>query len=232
MSDLAVIEAILRNRYRYFAEVRDGVDLGAKLRAMLGASFVFLALYGAVIGSQHSVLQALSSAVKLPALFLVTLLVCLPTLHFFNVLYGAGLSIRQNFALILTAVTVTSVLLLSFAPVVMFFLITTAHYQFFKLLNVAVFAVCGLIGLGFLSQGVTMIATTDREGARARSRLVRFWALLYAFVGSQLAWTLRPFFGAPGLAFEPFRDLGGNFYANVLASLGEVLGFFTVHPGG
>lgn len=232
MGTLSSIEAILRNRYRFFAEIRDGVELTAKIRAMMISSVSFLALYGAVIGSQHSVLQAVSSALKLPALFLMTLLVCLPTLHFFNVLSGASLSLRQNFALILTAISVTSVLLLSFAPVVLFFMITTGHYQFFKLLNVAVFAVCGVIGLSFLSVGMKMIGWTDREGVRARDRLILGWALLYGFVGSQLAWTLRPFFGAPGLPFEAFRDLGGNFYANVFASMGELLGFFTVHSGG
>jgi len=34
--------------------------------------------------------------------------------------------------------------------------------------------------------------------------------------------------GAPGLPFEFFRQLGGNFYANILASIGEILGFVTV----
>ena len=52
--------------------------------------------------------------------------------------------------------------------------------------------------------------------------------LLYAFVGSQLAWTIRPFIGAPSIPFELFRQLGGNFYTNILVSLGEVLGFFIV----
>jgi hypothetical protein len=62
----------------------------------------------------------------------------------------------------------------------------------------------------------------------ARRNVVRLWILIYAFVGSQMAWTLRPFIGAPGLDFELFRQLGGNFYANVFASFGEILGFFTV----
>jgi hypothetical protein len=54
------------------------------------------------------------------------------------------------------------------------------------------------------------------------------WVIIYAFVGSQMAWTLRPFIGAPSMEFELFRQLGGNFYANIFASLGEVLGFFVV----
>ena len=45
---------------------------------------------------------------------------------------------------------------------------------------------------------------------------------------SQMAWTLRPFVGAPSLPFELFRNLGGTFFANVFGSLGEVLGFWMV----
>ena len=225
---LAVIEAILRNRYRFFSEVRDGVDLGGKLRSLIVSSMVFLAIYGAVMGSSHSVLQALSSAVKLPLLFLATLAVCAQTLYFLNVLYGSPQTLTQSITLILTAITVTAVLLISFAPIILFFIMTTAHYQFFKLLNVAVFALSGMLGVSFLSQGMRLLAAEAHDTERARRRLMRMWILVYAFVGSQMAWTLRPFVGAPSLGFELFRQLGGNFYTNIFASLGEILGFFSV----
>jgi len=232
MKDLAVIETILRNRYHFFGEIRDGIDLQNKMRAMLVSSIAFLALYGAVMGSTHSLWQALSSAVKLPILFLATLIVCSPTLYFFNVLFGSNQSLTQNVALILTAITVTAVLLLSFSPIVLFFLLTTSHYQFFKLLNVAVFAVAGSMGVVFLSQGMRMVSMAGgrdgHEGARARAWVLRLWVLIYGFVGSQVAWTLRPFIGAPSMKFELFRQLGGNFYANVLVSLAEILGFAVV----
>ena len=228
MNDLAIIETILRNRRRFFTEVREGIGLPEKMRAMLVSSIVFLMLYGAVMGSTHSLLQALSSAVKLPVLFLATLVICSPTLYFFNVLFGSNQSLTQNFALILTAITVTAVLLLSFAPIVLFFLLTTNHYQFFKLLNVAVFATTGSIGVIFLSQGTRIVSAGGKEGSKARHNVVRFWIVVYAFVGSQMAWTLRPFIGAPSMKFELFRQLGGNFYANIFASIGEILGFFTV----
>lgn len=228
MKDLAVIETILRNRYHFFIEIRDGVGLREKMRAMLISSIAFFAVYGAVLGSTHSLWQTLSSAVKLPLLFLATLVICSPTLYFFNVLFGSNQSMTQNFALTLTAVTVTSVLLLSFAPIVLFFILTTSNYQFFKLLNVMIFAVCGLVGVLFLSEGVRIVSAAGKEGASSRRWVVRLWIILYAFVGSQMAWTLRPFIGAPSMKFELFRQLGGNFYANILASIGEVLGFFVV----
>jgi len=228
MRDLAVIETILRNRYHFFIEIRDGVDLRGKMRAMLISSIIFLALYGAVLGSTHSLWQALSSAVKLPILFLATLVVCSPTLYFFNVLFGSNQSLTQSFALILTAITVTAVVLLSFAPIVLFFLLTTSGYQFFKLLNVAVCAISGWMGVLFLSQGMRIVSAAGKEGSAARRNVVRFWILPYAFVGSQMAWTLRPFIGAPAMKFELFRQLGGNFYANVLVSIAEILGFVVV----
>jgi len=228
MNNLAIIETILRNRHQFFAEIREGVDLGQKMRAMLISVIAFFALYGAVMGSTHSLWQALSSAVKLPLLFLATLVVCSPTLYFFNLIFGSNQSLTQNFTLILTAITVTAVLLLSFTPISLFFLLTTSHYQFFKLLNVGVFTIAGIVGVVFLSQGMRIVSASGKEGARARRNIVRLWILVYAFVGSQMAWTLRPFIGAPSMPFELFRQLGGNFYANIFASIGEILGFFTV----
>ncbi len=228
MINLAIIETILRDRVRFFREIREGVSLADKMRAMLLSSFAFFALYGAVMGSSHSLWQALSSAVKLPLLFLATLVICAPTLYFFNLIFGSNQSLRQNVVLILTAITVTAVLMLSFSPIVLFFLLTTSHYQFYKLLNVALFAIAGVIGVIFLSQGMRAVSYAGEEGARARRNVLRLWIVVYAFVGSQMAWTMRPFFGAPGLDFELFRQLGGNFYANIFASMGELLGFFTV----
>ncbi|GJM42122.1 MAG: hypothetical protein DHS20C20_24040 [Ardenticatenaceae bacterium] len=227
MRDLGVVETILRNRILFFQEIRDGVRLAEKMRAMLISSLVFMALYGAVMGSTHSLWQALSSAAKLPVLFLATLFICAPTLYFFNVLFGSNQSLTQNIALILTAITVTAVLLLSFAPIILFFLLTTSQYQFFKLLNVAIFAISGVMGVVFLSQGMRIVAA-DADGDGPRRRVLRLWMVLYAFVGSQLAWTIRPFIGAPSIEFELFRQLGGNFYTNIFASLGEIFGFFIV----
>jgi hypothetical protein len=228
MKNLTIIETILRDRQRFFLEIRQGRGLAQKMRAMLISSAAFFALYGAVMGSSHSLWQALSSAGKLPLLFLTTLVVCAPTLYFFNLQFGSDQSLSQNVALMLTTITVTSVLLLSFAPVVTFFLLTTSQYQFFKLLNVGVFAISGIVGVSFLSRGMKIVSYGGDDGARGRRIVVWLWIVLYAFVGSQMAWTLRPFVGAPGLPFELFRQLGGNFYANIFASIGEILGIVTV----
>lgn len=227
--DFAVVETILRDRQHFFEDIRAGVGLSEKIRAMLVSSSVFLAVYGAVLGSTHSLVQALSSAAKLPLLFFATMLVCIPTLYVFSILFGSNQRLNQSIALVLSALTMMSVLLLSFASITFFFMLTTSDYQFFKLLNVFFFIIAGVIGMTLLSQGMQLISNSDQQpGRRARNLVLYSWIMLYAFVGSQMAWTLRPFVGYPGTKFEFIRDLGGNFYADVFTSLGELLGFFIV----
>lgn len=52
--------------------------------------------------------------------------------------------------------------------------------------------------------------------------LLYIWILLFGFVGTQLAWTLRPFFGSPGMKFSLYRDIDGNFYAEIIRTLANL----------
>lgn len=220
-----VLIGLLRDRASFLEEIRSGIKLERKSTSLLICSSIFFAVYGAIIGSSHSLAQALSSAVKLPALYLITLIICFPTLYFFNILFGSRKTFGQHFSILLTAVSVISVLLFSFAPITLFFLISTNNYQFYKLLNVSIFAVTGFIGVKFLYQGMHLLSKEDEEGLETRMNVLRFWLILYAFVGTQLAWTLRPFFGSPGAPFELFRQMQGNFYLDIVKAIGEILGF-------
>ena len=110
-----------------------------------------------------------------------------------------------------------------FAPVTLFFIITTRHYQFFKIFNVVFFAIAGILGIVFFARTQSKFFD-DTPQPKGKAAFLRLWFLLYAFVGTQLAWTLRPFFGAPGLRFEIFRGLGGNFYTDIIKSVGHILG--------
>jgi hypothetical protein len=52
--------------------------------------------------------------------------------------------------------------------------------------------------------------------------LLYIWILLFGFVGTQLAWTLRPFFGSPGMDFSLYRDIDGNFYAEIFKTIARL----------
>ena len=153
-------------------------------------------------------------------------------LYILNILFGANQRIGQSIVLVLASITVTAILLLSFAPITLFFNLTTPHsYQFFKLLNVFFFTISGTIGASCLSQGLKIVwAGQDEPNGSSRTSGLMFWLwlMIYGFVGSQVAWTLRPFVGYPGAPFELLRQVGGNFYTDILASLGEILGFIIV----
>lgn len=51
----------------------------------------------------------------------------------------------------------------------------------------------------------------------------RVWIVLFAMVGAQMGWVLRPFIGRPELPFEWFRERQSNFFAAVLNALRELL---------
>lgn len=220
-----VLITLLQDREIFLEEIRQGVRLPHKIISLLVCSSIFIAIYGGIVGAYHSWMQALSSAIKLPGLYLITLLICLPTLYFFNIIFGSRRTFGQHFALVLTAVSVTSVLLFSFAPITLFFLITINNYQFLILLNVIIFGLTGFMGIYSLYNASKIILEQDSQGSEIRTRIIKAWLFLYAFVGSQLGWTLRPFFGAPDSVFQLFREREGSFYLSILQSIGYILGF-------
>lgn len=59
------------------------------------------------------------------------------------------------------------------------------------------------------------IAPTDRK---AKS-IFRIWTIVFALVGAQMSWVLRPFIGSPNLPFEWFRAREGNFFMAVFQAL-------------
>ena len=55
-------------------------------------------------------------------------------------------------------------------------------------------------------------------------RIFQIWVVIFAFVGIQLAWNLRPFVGTKDMPFALFReDTQGNFYSNTIRSLGSMV---------
>lgn len=223
MNIFSAVITLLRDRQTFLEEIHAGIKLKSKISAMLLSSFCFFALYGAIIGAFHSPIQVLSSAIKLPTLYLITLIVCLPTLYIFNALFGSKKTLLQHMAYLLAAISVISILLCGFAPVTLFFLITVNDYSFFLLLNVAIFGLTGILGVSFLYQVMRPVADDDNfQNVKIRTNILRFWLGLYGFVGSQLGWTLRPFFGSPG-EFVLFRDREGTFFTGVWNALQSLL---------
>jgi hypothetical protein len=221
---LKSLTAILQNREAFLNEIAESIDLKQKFIELNLIAAATFAVYGAIIGSQHSFLQALSSCVKLPALFLLTTAICMPTLFIFSSFFGSRRTILQTLVLLATGTAIIGVALAGFAPVTFFFILTTRNYQFLKLLNIAFFAISGLLGILFFNRMYIQLSDDSGPAKHSGKLFLKLWLLLFAFVGTQLAWTLRPFFGAPDLPFEFVREIGGNFYTDMFRSVGYMFG--------
>lgn len=227
MNHFSELIRLLRDRKQFLDEVRSQTKLETKIASLLVASSAFFAVYGAIVGAYGGGFQIVSGAIKLPALYLVTLVICLPTLYFFDILSGSKLNFKQYATMALTAVSVISVLLFAFAPVILFFLISIKDYVFFLLLNVFVMGITGTIGVRLFYKGMRdMTASGEGVGKKSRRYLLQGWVLLYGLVGSQLGWTLRPFLGVEGEPFQVFRpEIDGNFYGQVIRAVGTMIGW-------
>ncbi|MGL6343579.1 MAG: actin-binding WH2 domain-containing protein [Waterburya sp.] len=236
-----ILMQLLRDRPAFFTEIEQQKSLDKKIIALLFCSSLFLALYGAIIGSTNGILQMVSSAFKLPALYLLTLLICLPTLYFFDVIFGSKRVFTQYLALLMASMAMISVMLFGFAPVTLFFRLSINDYHFFLLLNLVVLSLTGLIGIKFFYRSMIYLIEKEESELKAnliadmdkpvevkllqnRHKLIKAWLFLYGFVGSQLGWTLRPFFGSSNLPFELFREIESNFYVEVVKIIGTFLG--------
>jgi len=152
------LDLILRGETTSPARLRDGrFDI-----PIFGLAVVIDALglaYGACMGlfaltgsGSGSLMQIPASMLKVPALFLLTLLVTLPSLYVFNALVGSRLTMSSVVRLLVASLAVMLAVLASLGPIVGFFAICTTSYSFIVLLNVLVYAIAGVLGLKFLLQ--------------------------------------------------------------------------------
>jgi len=237
------IDRLLRGGYTREEDLRDGridVPVGTLVVAslLLGATYgLFMGLYAALRDGNPTGMQLLAGAIKVPLLFLLTLVVTFPSLYVFSALSGSRLAFRQTLRLLMVAIGVDLALLASFAPVLGFFTLSTDSYPFLVLLNVALFAVSGVSGLVVLRRALAVVfhdpeaPTPEPEPVEKRTfapprrrrggarTVFRIWILVYGVVGAQMGWILRPFIGAPDLAFEWFRARESNFFEAVVRAL-------------
>lgn len=217
------IEGVFREHTALCDLVVRGEGLAPALRRLALIAFGGMAIYGFVIGLQHSMPQATASAIKVPLLFLCTLVVTLPAFHFIGLHAGSRLRFFQTLVIIMNGVATTGVLMAAFAPIALFFLLSHTGYHFLVLLHFMIVGFCSVAGVMSVRRATSYIATTHGEGfTEGAEWCIHAWMVVYALVGSQLAWMLRPFLNAQE-DFALLRSPGGNFFSAVFAALVELL---------
>jgi len=222
---LTIIPTFLRQPREFFQSIGRGEGIGSKARALALSSILFLASYGFVTGLSHSLMQALSSAVKMPVLFIATIFFCLPAFYFFSLVLGTKLNIAQVTTVVFSAIGVTAFLLLGLSPITLFFVLTSENFAFFRLLAVIFVAMSGSVGVYFLWRGMAVVeSNADDSYAHLRRLLLGGWFALYGFIGSQMAWRLSPFINDPSLPFEFIHPTRDNFYMDAARAFAETTG--------
>jgi hypothetical protein len=192
----------------------------AQLGIMVAA---FGITYGAVMGSFGGMLgehfrQIVYSAMKVPFLLLGTFVLSLPSFFVVNTLFG----LRSDFSYSLRALLATqaglTIILASFAPFTILWYVSSSNYRGAILFNTLMFG-CASVAAQWLLR--RLYEPLIKRNPRHRL-LMRAWLVIYAFVGIQMAWVLRPFIGYPDAPTQFFRqDPWGNAYvrlANILWS--------------
>lgn len=213
---------LLNHRESIFEMIAGGKSLDGMIRYFGMYIALFAALYGATLGFYTVSWQILFSAIKAPILIFGTVAICLPALFTFNVLLGSKLSFKQTTAMLSVTAYIMATVLVSLALITLFFIASTTSKEFILLLNVAAFGIAGMFGVRMLWTGMDYL--TIRSGYKPNRQIIQVWTLIYIFVGTQLAWILRPFVGNPGQVIL-FRQIEGNFYQSVFHTFLRLMGW-------
>lgn len=191
----------------------------------LGYVVVFGCAYGALMGTFGGVTgerlwMVLFAALKVPLLLVITFLVCIPSFFVLNTLFGVREDFAEAFQGLVATQAALTILLLSLAPYTLLWYASFADYNAALFFNAFIFGSASVAAQWVLRRYYQpLIARNPRHRV-----LMRIWIVLFAFVGIQTAWILRPFVGAPDLPPQFFRaEAWGNAYVALANKVQEMI---------
>lgn len=207
------LELLMRDPAGFLAAsdeaLADPASAAGLARVLLAAVAVGAGAFGAVVGAHRGGLQVVWCALKVPLLLGVTLVVCTPA--FVALARAANLSLgaRRVVALSLASCARFALVLLGLAPIVW---LSQGWSMGYHRVILAVVAVCAVAGVAAARLTFRGLARAGEGGARVGLAVVA----LFALVGAQTSWILRPYVVRPRTEHVPFvRALEGDFLAAV-----------------
>ena len=182
-------------------------DADVSAWALLGVIVAAGMIYGGFMGSfafvgVERLAMVLYAALKVPLLIAATTAVCLPAFYVLNAVAG----LREDFGRVMRAVLAAQAALTaglaSLGPITRFVYFGGVSHRWALLTNALMFAAATLAG-----QWVLFTRYRGLIARRPRHRLMLWvWIAMYAFVGTQMGWMLRPFVGSPDKPVTFFRE--------------------------
>jgi hypothetical protein len=147
-------------------------------------------------------------------------------------LLGLNISARQSLLAVLLSFTIAAAILGAFSPLLYFMVWNTppltagagAAHSAHSLILVIETLIIAFAGVAANVRLVQLLR--ELSGSRAVARKVLFaWLAGNLFLGSQLAWILRPFVGSPALPLQFLRPdaLHGTFYESICQAAKHLL---------
>lgn len=220
---LSDVPVLLRGEAR---PIRGWMEQGraGRLALCLAVVVVGTGAFGAAMGSWRAAEQALFCAIKLPLILLLTALGNGLLNAMLAPLLGLNLSLRQTLLAVLLSFTIAAVILGAFSPLLWFLIwnlppITAATQQVYEAHRVILLAETLMIAFAGITANFRLLQLLrELSVRRAIAHKVLFaWLAGNLFLGSQLAWILRPFVGSPGLEVQFLRPnaFEGNFFESI-----------------
>ena len=217
----AAVDALLRDRPGLLDRIDRGHDLLALARSFAVTLAVTAAVVGATIGAFRGGVQIGYAALKLPLVIGLTAALCTPAYSALSAAVRGQTDVRRDVTVVLGSLALVGLLLSALAPVLLLGVFVGVGYHKLALLFAGACFLAGVGGLSFFIQA-------ERRRAAPGSRMVLLVLLAsFAGVGSQVAWTLRPYLVRPRATSVPFvRAVEGSLVEAVLYSSQSAMGLY------
>ena len=184
----ASIEALLKAPAALMFEFAQGKQAGSLGRSLLVILVLGLALFGVVAVDFTYGIQWWAAPLKIIAGLMISALLCLPSLYIFSCLGGLEVSVKTVAGLLLSALALTSLILVGFIPVIWVFSQSSDSLCFMGAILILIWLIALLFGLKLLS-------TQARALGMLHSLDLRLWMFIFVLVTFQMSCALRPLLG-------------------------------------
>lgn len=216
-----LIDLLLRDRDAILARIAAGTELAATARTMIATIAIAMAIVGAALGSYRGGIQIAYAAIKLPLVLLGTAALSAPSLYAIGAALGRRSRLVSDLTLVVTALAYGALLLAACAPLILLGRALELPYHHMILATVGMFALAGLASLRIV---VHALAT---ETGRGRWAALGGLCVVFALVGGQLAWALRPYLVRPRTPEVPFvRAVEGSLIDAIAGAFRSARGIY------
>lgn len=215
------IDRLMRNLTGDSARPGDGSPARRHAIVLLSAGLAYGAVMGTFGGVNLSRLrQIVYSSAKAPLLLMLTFSLSLPCFFVLNTLLGLRAEFRQALRALVSAQATLTVVLASLSPFTALWYLSIGDYEDAVFFNAAMFAIASFAAQITLRRFYRSLIASNRR----HLWMLRAWLAIFAFVGIQVGWVLRPYIGVPNLPTRFLRaDAMTNAYISVARMIWEKL---------